>query len=48
MVFSTAGLPPVFLEKRLELKSLTGQTKVEGLGDRVLEILSLRLSLKAL
>jgi hypothetical protein len=29
MVFSTAGFPRVFLEKRLELKSLKRQTKAE-------------------
>jgi hypothetical protein len=54
MVFSTTGFPPSFPEKRLELKSLKGQTKAEELGDRVPdmhmvpELLSLRLSLKAL
>jgi hypothetical protein len=34
--------------KWLELKSLKRQTKAEELGDLVLELLSLRLSLKAL
>ena len=48
MVFSTAGFAPVFPEKRLELKSPKGWTKAEELGDRVSELLSLRLSLKAL
>ena len=38
----------VFLEKRLDLKSLKGQTKAEELRDRVPELLSLRLLLKAL
>jgi hypothetical protein len=44
MVFLTAGFP----EKRLELKSLKRQTKAEELGDRVAELLSIRLSLKTL
>ena len=35
-------------EKRLDLKSLKGRTKAEELGDQVPELLSLRLSLKAL
>ena len=48
MVFATAGSPPVFSKKRLELKNFKGQTKSEELGDPVLELLSLRLSLKAL
>ena len=48
MGFSTAGFPRVFPEKRLELKSLKGQTKVEELGDPVPDLLSLRLPLKAL
>jgi hypothetical protein len=47
MVFSTAGFARVFPEKRLELKSLKGQTKAEELGNQVPELLSLRLSLKA-
>jgi hypothetical protein len=34
MVFSTASFPPVFPKKRLELKSLTGQTKAEEGGTR--------------
>ena len=45
------SVPPFcvgFPEKRLELKSLKGQTKVEELGDPVPELLSLRLPLKAL
>ena len=48
MVFLTAGFPPVFPEKRLELKSLTRQTEAEELGARYPELLSLRLSLKTL
>jgi hypothetical protein len=48
MVFSTAGFPPVFLEKRLELKSLKRQTKAEELWQQLPQLLSLRLSLKAL
>ena len=48
MVFLTAGFPPVFPEKRLELQSLKGQTKAEELGDLVPELLSVRLPLKAL
>ena len=40
--------PTVFPKKRLELKSLKGQTKTEELGARGPELLSLRLSLKAL
>jgi hypothetical protein len=48
MVFSTTGFAPVFPEKRLELKSLKRQTKAEELGAPCPEILSLRLSLKAL
>jgi hypothetical protein len=48
MVFSTAGFPPVFLEKRLDLKSLKGHTKAEELEDRVPDLISLRLSFKAL
>ena len=34
MVFSAAGFPPVFPEKRLELKSLKRQTKAEEEGPR--------------
>ena len=37
-----------FPKKRLELKSLKGQTKAEELGAPCPELLSLRLSLKAL
>ena len=37
-----------FPTKRLDLKSLKGQTKAEELGDVVRELLSLRLPLKAL
>jgi hypothetical protein len=48
MVFSTSGFARVFPEKQLELKSLKGQTKAEELGDRVPELRSLRLPLKAL
>jgi hypothetical protein len=48
MVFLTADFAPVFSEKRLELKSLKGQTKAEEVGDRVPKLLSLRLSLDAL
>jgi hypothetical protein len=48
MVFPAAGFPWVFSEKRLELKSLKGQTKTEELGDQVPVLLSLRLPLKAL
>jgi hypothetical protein len=36
MVFLTAGFARVFPEKRLELKSLKRQTKVEALGARKL------------
>ena len=48
MVFLAPGFAPVFLEKRLDLNSLKTQTKVEELGPRWPELLSLRLSLKAL
>jgi hypothetical protein len=48
MVFSIAGFPPVFLDKRLDLKSLNGWTKAEELGARCPELLSPRPSLKAL
>jgi hypothetical protein len=48
MVFSAASFARVFPEKRLELKSLKGQTKPEELEDQVPELLSLRLPLKAL
>ena len=48
MVFSAAGFARVFPEKRLELKSLKGQTKTEELGTRSPELLSFRLPLKAL
>jgi hypothetical protein len=40
--------PPVFLEKRLDLKSLKGQTKAEELGPPWAKLLSLRLPLKAI
>jgi hypothetical protein len=40
--------PRVFSKKRLEQKSLKRQTKAEELGARGPELLSLRLSLKAL
>jgi hypothetical protein len=48
MVFSTAGFPPVFPQKRLELKSLKGSTKVEELRQQSPQLLSLRTPLKAL
>ena len=48
MVFLTVGFPPETAEKRLDLNSLQGQTKAEELGDRVRELLTLRLPLKAL
>ena len=48
MVFSAAGFPRVFPEKRLEKKSLKGQTKAEEEGTPVPFLLSLRLPLKAL
>ena len=48
MVFLTVGFVGVFPEKRLELKSLKGQTKTEELGAPRPELLSLRLPLKAL
>jgi hypothetical protein len=48
MVFSTAGFGSVFPEKRLELKSLKGQTKTEEEGTPGPFLHILRLSLKAL
>jgi hypothetical protein len=48
MVFLTASFARVFPEKRLEIKSLKGQTKTEAVGDPAPELLSVRLSLKAL
>ena len=48
MVFLTAGFARETVEKRLDLKSLKGQTKAEELADVVPELLSLRLPLKAL
>ena len=48
MVFSTAGFAPVFLEKRLDLKSLKGWMKAEELRPPWPKLLSLRPSLKAL
>jgi hypothetical protein len=48
MVFSTAGFPPVFPEKRLELKNLKRWTKAEEEGSPGPFILSVRPSLKAL
>jgi hypothetical protein len=48
MVFSAAGFARVFSKKRLELKSLKGQTKAEELGAPCPEFLRLRLPLKAL
>jgi hypothetical protein len=44
----SAVLPEFFLAKRLELKSLKGQTKAAELGPRGSQFLSLRLPLKAL
>ena len=37
-----------FFKKRLDLKSFKGEMKAEELGDRVPELLSLRVSIKAL
>jgi hypothetical protein len=48
MVFSTASVARVFPERRLELKSIKRQTKAEEVGGLVSDLLSLRLSLKAL
>jgi hypothetical protein len=48
MAFSAAGFARVFLEERLELKSLKGRTKAEEEGPRGPFLLSLRLSLQAL
>ena len=48
MVFLTTGFARVFPEKRLELKSLKGQTKAEEEETRDPFLLSLRLPLKAL
>jgi hypothetical protein len=45
MVFSTASFPPVFLEKRLDLKSLNGHTKAEEEGHLGLLLMSIRLTL---
>jgi len=42
MVFSTAGFPPVFPEKRLELKTAKGWTKAEEEGTPGSFLLSLR------
>jgi len=42
MVVLTTGFPRVFLEKRLELKSLKGWTKAEEEGPRGPFLLSLR------
>jgi hypothetical protein len=47
-VFSTAGFRPVFLEKRLDLKSLKGRTNAGEEGTRSPFLLSVRLALKAL
>jgi hypothetical protein len=41
MVFPTAGFPPVFPKKRLELKSLKGRTKAEELWHQAPQLLSL-------
>ena len=48
MVFLTAGFARETAEKRLDLKSLKGQTKAEEVGDHVSNLPSLRLPLKAL
>jgi hypothetical protein len=49
MIFLTTGFAPVFPpKKRLELKSLKGQTTAEEEGPQVSFLLSLRLFLKAL
>ena len=48
MVFLTTVFARETAEKRLDLKSLKGWTKAEELADRVPELLSLRISLKAL
>ena len=48
MVFLIAGFARETAEERLDLKSLKRQTKAEELGTRGPELLSLRLSLKAL
>jgi hypothetical protein len=48
MVFLTACFARVFPEKRLELKSLKGQTKAQDKGTPGPFLLNLRLSLKAL
>jgi hypothetical protein len=47
-VVSTACFGSILLEKRLELKSLKGQTKAEELEARCPELLSLRVPIKAL
>jgi hypothetical protein len=48
MVFLPASFGSVFLEKRLELKSLKGRTKAEELEGRAPLLFSLRPPLKAL
>jgi hypothetical protein len=48
MVFLTAGFARETAEKRLDPKSLKRQTQAEELGTPGPELLSLRLSLKAL
>jgi hypothetical protein len=48
MVFLTIGFARETAEKRLDLKSLKGQTKAEERADDVPELLSLRHPLKAL
>ena len=47
IIFLTASFGREMAEKRLDLKSLKGQTKAEELGPLWLELLSLRLTLKA-
>jgi hypothetical protein len=47
-MFLEASFAPESAEKRLDLKSLNGQTEAEELGARVPELLSLRLPPNAL
>jgi hypothetical protein len=47
-MFLTAGFARETAEKRLDLKSLKGQTKAEELGTPDFHLLSLRQPLKAL
>jgi hypothetical protein len=46
MVFSAAGFARVFLEKRLELKSLKGRTKAEEEGAPCPEVWRPRLAIR--